>query len=144
MSVAVPSLNWLRVFEAAARCESFARAATQLNMSPAAVSQQVRALEERLGVALFEYAKNDDLYRTIYSRIKELTKVGFKPEDIVVVSCRGMQSTALASVEKFGKHSVRRFTGEYDVNDEQIYTVTINTNGALIQTSAISSIAATH
>ena len=54
MSVAVPSLNWLRVFEAAARCESFARAATQLNMSPAAVSQQVRALEERLGVALFE------------------------------------------------------------------------------------------
>ncbi|MFD1159247.1 LysR family transcriptional regulator [Roseovarius aestuarii] len=54
MSVAVPSLNWLRVFEAAARCESFARAAAQLNMSPAAVSQQVRALEERVGMALFE------------------------------------------------------------------------------------------
>ncbi|MEO3415428.1 LysR family transcriptional regulator [Roseovarius sp. CAU 1744] len=54
MSVNVPSLNWLRVFEAAARCESFARAAAQLNMSPAAVSQQVRALEERLGVALFD------------------------------------------------------------------------------------------
>ncbi|WP_306116482.1 MULTISPECIES: LysR family transcriptional regulator [unclassified Roseovarius] len=54
MSVNLPSLNWLRVFEAAARCESFARAAVQLNMSPAAVSQQVRALEERLGVALFD------------------------------------------------------------------------------------------
>ncbi len=54
MSTNVPSLNWLRVFEAAARCESFARAAAQLNMSPAAVSQQVRALEERLGVALFD------------------------------------------------------------------------------------------
>ena len=54
MSVNVPSFNWLRVFEAAARCESFARAAGQLNMSPAAVSQQVRALEERLGVALFD------------------------------------------------------------------------------------------
>ncbi len=50
----IPSLNWLRVFEAAARCESFARAALQLNMSAAAVSQQVRALEERLGTALFE------------------------------------------------------------------------------------------
>lgn len=50
----IPSLNWLRVFEAAARCESFARAAAQLNMSPAAVSQQVRALEERLGAPLFE------------------------------------------------------------------------------------------
>lgn len=54
MSANVPSLNWLRVFEAAARCESFARAAAQLNMSPAAVSQQVRALEDRLGVALFD------------------------------------------------------------------------------------------
>ncbi|WP_299848557.1 LysR family transcriptional regulator [uncultured Roseovarius sp.] len=54
MAVSVPSLNWLRVFEAAARCESFARAAAQLNMSAAAVSQQIRALEERLGAPLFE------------------------------------------------------------------------------------------
>lgn len=54
MSGRVPSLNWLRVFEAAARTESFARAADQLNMSAAAVSQQVRALEERLGTPLFE------------------------------------------------------------------------------------------
>lgn len=54
MTVAIPSLNWLRVFEAAARYESFARAAEQLNMSSAAVSQQVRALEDRLGQQLFE------------------------------------------------------------------------------------------
>lgn len=54
MSNRVPSLNWLRVFEAAARCESFARAAQELGMSAAAVSQQVRALEERLETPLFE------------------------------------------------------------------------------------------
>lgn len=53
MASPVPSLNWLRVFEAAARCESFARAADELNMSAAAVSQQIRALEERLDAALF-------------------------------------------------------------------------------------------
>lgn len=53
MTTRIPSLNWLRVFEAAARHESFARAAAELNMSPAAVSQQVRALEERLGANLF-------------------------------------------------------------------------------------------
>ncbi|MEM1005277.1 MAG: LysR family transcriptional regulator [Pseudomonadota bacterium] len=53
MSSRVPSLNWLRVFEAAARTESFARAAEQLNMSAAAVSQQVKALETRLGTPLF-------------------------------------------------------------------------------------------
>ncbi len=53
MSRRIPSLNWLRVFEAAARTESFARAAAQLNMSAAAVSQQVKALETRLGTPLF-------------------------------------------------------------------------------------------
>lgn len=53
MSSRIPSLNWLRVFESAARTESFARAAAQLNMSPAAVSQQVKALETRLGTPLF-------------------------------------------------------------------------------------------
>lgn len=53
MATRIPSLNWLRVFEAAARTESFSRAATQLNMSSAAVSQQVKALETRLGTPLF-------------------------------------------------------------------------------------------
>ncbi len=50
----LPSLNWLRVFEMAARTESFARAAEALNMSPPAVSQQIRALEMWLGRDLFE------------------------------------------------------------------------------------------
>lgn len=49
----LPSLNWLRVFEAAARLESFSAAATELGMSPPAVSQQIRALESRLGAPLF-------------------------------------------------------------------------------------------
>lgn len=49
----IPSLNWLRVFEAAARTESFARAAERLNMSPAAVSQQIKAFEGYVGRPLF-------------------------------------------------------------------------------------------
>ena len=54
MASRVPSLNWLRVFEAAARTESFARAAAQLGMSAAAVSQQVKALEDHVGAPLFQ------------------------------------------------------------------------------------------
>jgi len=46
-------LPFLRTFEAAARHQSFARAASELHVTPAAVSQQMRALEDRLGVALF-------------------------------------------------------------------------------------------
>lgn len=54
MSVTLPSLNWLRVFEAAARNESFAHAAQELNMSAPAVSQQIKALETQLGTDLFK------------------------------------------------------------------------------------------
>jgi len=50
----IPSLNWLRVFEAAAREENFARAAEKLNMSAPAVSQQIKALETHLGRSLFQ------------------------------------------------------------------------------------------
>lgn len=53
MNTSLPSLNWLRVFEAAARSESFARAAIDLNMSAPAVSQQIKALETQLGTDLF-------------------------------------------------------------------------------------------
>ena len=49
----LPSLNALRAFEAAARHLSFTRAADELNVTQAAVSHQVKALEERLGVRLF-------------------------------------------------------------------------------------------
>jgi len=50
----LPPLNWLRVFEAAARHESFAGAARELNMSAPGVSQQIRGLETHLGRPLFE------------------------------------------------------------------------------------------
>lgn len=47
-------LNALRAFEASARHLSFTRAAQELYVTQAAVSQQVRLLEERLGMALFK------------------------------------------------------------------------------------------
>lgn len=47
-------LNGLRAFEASARHLSFTRAAIELCVTQAAVSQQVKVLEKRLGVALFQ------------------------------------------------------------------------------------------
>jgi LysR family glycine cleavage system transcriptional activator len=49
----LPPLNALKAFEAAARHLSVKRAAGELNVTPAAVSHQIRALEEYLGVQLF-------------------------------------------------------------------------------------------
>jgi LysR family transcriptional regulator, glycine cleavage system transcriptional activator len=49
----IPYLNGVRAFEASARGGSFAAAAKELNVTPAAVSRMVRLLEQRLGVGLF-------------------------------------------------------------------------------------------
>jgi len=49
----LPPLNALRAFEAAARHESFAKAADELGVTPGAVTQQIRQLEAWLGFPLF-------------------------------------------------------------------------------------------
>ena len=57
MSRRLPRLNALRVFEAVARHQSFVRAAEELHVTPAAVSQQIKVLEDYLGVALLKRGK---------------------------------------------------------------------------------------
>jgi len=52
--VGLPTLTWLRAFEAAARTSSFTAAAAELNLTAGAISYQIRALEAHLGFALFE------------------------------------------------------------------------------------------
>ena len=49
----MPPLTAVRAFEAAARLNSFSRAATELGMTAAAVSYQIKQLERRLGITLF-------------------------------------------------------------------------------------------
>ena len=49
----LPSLNALKAFEASARQESFTKAAQELCVTQGAVSQQVKGLEDELGVRLF-------------------------------------------------------------------------------------------
>lgn len=62
----LPPLNALRAFEAAARHLSFKEAADELSVTPAAISQQVKALEAHIGVTLF--------HRRV--RALELTEIG--------------------------------------------------------------------
>jgi len=54
MARRLPPLNSLRAFEAAARHLSFTLAAEELNVTQAAVSHQIKMLEERLGMPLFK------------------------------------------------------------------------------------------
>ena len=57
MQTRLPPLNSLRAFEASARHRSFTRAAEELNVTPAAISHQIKGLEEVLGARLFRRAK---------------------------------------------------------------------------------------
>lgn len=54
LRLALPSMNGFFTFEAAARCGNFARAADELNVTPAAVSRMMSRLEDHLGITLFE------------------------------------------------------------------------------------------
>lgn len=53
----LPPLNALKVFEAAARHLSFTKAADELHVTPGAVSQQIKALEDYVGGRLFRRTK---------------------------------------------------------------------------------------
>nr|WP_306671430.1 transcriptional regulator GcvA [Endozoicomonas sp. ONNA2] len=53
MKKRLPPLNWIRTFEVSARHLSFTHAANELNLTQAAVSQQVKGLESQLGCLLF-------------------------------------------------------------------------------------------
>ena len=71
----LPSLNALRVFEAAARHLSFKEAANELSITQAAVSHQIKGLEEYLGVELFRRAGRGvqltDAARACLPRLRE-------------------------------------------------------------------------
>src|SRR5471030_2491085 len=59
----LPPLASLLPFEAAARLESFSKAADELHITQAAVSRQIRGLEDNLGVKLF-YRRNRAVFLT--------------------------------------------------------------------------------
>ena len=71
----LPSLNAMRAFEAAARHLSFSRAADELHVTKAAVSHQVKALEEELGLPLFRRLNRalmlTDAGQTLYPAVSE-------------------------------------------------------------------------
>ncbi|PIB25894.1 transcriptional regulator [Amylibacter kogurei] len=84
----LPSLKMLKSFECAARCGSIKDAATELFVTPGAVSHQVKALEQELGVQLF----------TRRHRAIELTPEGWMLKDAL---SRGFfdMSRAIKSVQ---------------------------------------------
>jgi len=77
----LPPLSAVRVFEAAARRQNFTQAAAELGMTQAAVSYQIRLLEERLGVPLFARVKGRVSLTDAGRRIAPLVATAFETLD---------------------------------------------------------------
>lgn len=75
-----------------------------------------------LGVESYEYTTDLEFKKTLSSRVTELLKAGFGYEDITILTCRGFSSSALKAIDKIGTHTIRKFTGEYDSDNNQVYT----------------------
>lgn len=101
-----PRLNVLRTFEAAGRRLSFSLAAKELNISQAAVSQQMRHLEAYLGEALFVRQHRSITLTgsgrayldTVHEALERLDAVtdqlfGKRPEQTVVIRCTSSVAT---------------------------------------------------
>ncbi|MEL6285455.1 MAG: transcriptional regulator GcvA [Pseudomonadota bacterium] len=96
----LPPLNALRAFEAAARRLSFTKAAEELNVTPGAISQQIRQLEDYAGTPMFKRTGRSvlltdaaqaalPLVREAFERIGEAGRVMRAParKGRVMVSC---------------------------------------------------------
>ncbi len=94
----LPPLNALRAFEVAARELSFAVAASRLHVTPAAVSHQVKGLEEALGQRLFRRLKRGlELTRAGRALLPKLSE-GFARLGEAVEDLRGLAEEGTLSV----------------------------------------------
>ena len=99
----LPSLKALRAFESAARHCSFNAAATELSVSPGAISYQVKQLESSLGVHLFHRLTRQveltdaglRLYHTVHRQFEELE------EELTRISPKKRDNPLTVSVSTF-------------------------------------------
>lgn len=89
----LPSLNALRAFESSARLGSFARAATELHVTPTAISHQIKVLEQYLRCTLFQRLPNGLKLTTRGQTLLPHVQAGFDQFDAAVRLILDEQST---------------------------------------------------
>ena len=113
-------LNGLRVFDAAARHLSFTRAADELAVTPAAVGQQIRALEDTLGVVLFRRTPKGLELTPEGERGLDALRAGFLQFEESVRAMRKGQSSqqlTIAAPRDFSRHWLMPRLAEYAKSD---------------------------
>ncbi len=132
-------LNGLRVFDAAARHLSFTRAADELAVTPAAVGQQIRALEDVLGVVLFRRTpKGLELTAEAEDGLSSLRAGFLQFEDAVRAMQAGQSSKSLtiAAPRDFAAKWLAPRLARYGRGDSEMRFVLVTTDGDLDFTEA--------
>lgn len=97
----LPPLASVRVFEAAARHENFTKAATELGMTQAAVSYQIRLLEERVDTPLFRREKRRVMLTEQGRRLATEVGRAFDTMDGAFASLRAEDESALSITSSY-------------------------------------------
>jgi LysR family glycine cleavage system transcriptional activator len=118
----LPPLPAVRVFEAAARHENFTLAAAELGMTQAAVSYQIKLLEERLGGPLFLRAKRRVMLSEIGRKIAPLVSGAFDTLDDAFAHARAEESGVLAitSAQTFATNWLGRRLGRFQIEQPEL------------------------
>lgn len=108
-SIRLPPLNALRAFEATARLSTLAAAAAELNVTPSAISHQIRTLEEALDVRLFQRANRRlILTKDGHALLPGLTD-GFRRLTAAVAELEANQRTGVLTVSMLSTLAMRWF-----------------------------------
>ena len=96
----LPSLSALRAFEAAARLGHFGKAGDELHVTHSAISRQIRALEDEIGVSLFERRNRAVFLTDAGKRLLEVTRAAFRQITETVAELRaGLPDPLVVSCE---------------------------------------------
>ncbi len=113
----LPPLTALRAFEAAARHPSFTRAADELGMTQAAVSYQIKVLEERIGASLFTRTGRQVELTPAAHMLAGETSLAFDRIAAAYGEARGTTASVLSisSIPTFASLWLARHLGEFQV-----------------------------
>jgi len=75
-----------------------------------------------LGVDVHGYVEADEQPKIVGKIVQNLMRQGFSHDDIVVLTCRGVDKSVFNDMKKVGGLGLRHFTGEYDSDGTQVWT----------------------
>jgi LysR family glycine cleavage system transcriptional activator len=129
----LPPLSAIRVFEAAARHEHFTAAADELGMTQAAVSYQIRSLEDRVGAKLFDRSKGRVKLTEIGRKLLSPLTDAFDRMDAAFSAVRTDDENMLAisTTNTFANTWLAWRIGGFQMDHPQL-AVRLDTNNALI------------